>query len=89
MIMPPFVPSLALSASDGMALTMVALLAFAFGIVLTIVFTIARNAGRQHEIEEHDIPTEQLPPLPKEISHRSPPPETKEHWERDADWWKK
>lgn len=80
--------SSALTASDGMALTMVALLAFAFGIVLTILFTILRNAGRKHEIEEHEVHEDQRPPLPKEIKHRSPSAEEKEDWERDSDWWK-
>ena len=80
--------STALSASDGMALTMVALLAFAFGIVLTILVTIMRNAGRKHEIEEHEVHPDPRPPLPKEISHRSPPTEQKDEWERDSDWWK-
>jgi hypothetical protein len=84
-----FTPQLAITASDGMALTMVALLAFAFGIVLTILFTLARNAGCKHEIEEHEVHDDQRPPLPREISHHSPPPETKENWEQDADWWKK
>ena len=81
--------STALTASDGMALTMVALLAFAFGIVLTILFTILRNSGKKHEIEEHEVHEETRPPLPKEIGHRSPPAEPKEDWERDSDWWKK
>ena len=83
-----FAPQLALSASDGMALTMVALLAFAFGIVLTIIVTISRNTGRKHEIEEHEVHPDRRPPLPKDISHRSPASKTKEDWERDADWWK-
>ena len=89
MTTPTLAPFLAISASDGMALTMVALLAFAFGMVLTIVVTIARNAGRKNEIEEHDLPSEPLPPLPTEIGHRSPPAEHREEWEQDADWWKK
>lgn len=83
-----FIKMPALTASDGMALTMVALLAFAFGIVLTILFSILRNSGRKHEIDEHEVRGDRRPPLPKEISHRSPPPETKEDWERDSDWWK-
>ena len=87
--MPSFFPLFALTASDGMALTMVALLAFAFGIVLTILVSIVRNTGRKHEIEDHEVHPDRRPPLPKEISHRSPPAEKKEDWERDSDWWKK
>ena len=83
-----FPPPFALSASDGMALTMVALLAFAFGIVLTIIVTVARNNGRRHELEEHEVHEDHRPPLPKEIGHHSPPADTKEDWERDSDWWK-
>lgn len=86
--MPSFTPPPALTASDGMALTMVALLAFAFGIVLTILVSILRNAGRKHEIEEHEVHEDRRPPLPTQINHRSPPVKPKEDWERDSDWWK-
>ena len=87
--MSPFqtVASLPITASDGMAVTMVVLLACAFGIVFTIVFTIARNSGRKHQIEDDVIHPDPKPPVPKSAGTDVPPKEKREGWQRDPDWW--
>lgn len=81
----------ALSPADGMALTMVALLAFSLGMILTILWVMARNAGRQPDIEDGLIEKEDdeaSPPEKKPTGESDEDPTPSQPWEKDGDWWK-
>ena len=68
-------------ASDGLALTMLFLIAFSLGMILTILLVMARNAGKKPEL--HIEKEEENPPLAKTGNSEQP-----QDWEREADWWK-
>ncbi len=84
-------PLLAIAPADAHALTMVGILAFALGILLTLFYCIYRESKRNQELNLPDLEdflAEDKPSRPTKPSstHSKPPPED---WERDADWWKK
>ena len=62
---------------------MLVILALAFGTLLTIFYSLKKNAGKTDELEE----------LLAEIDEpkKAPPgePASDRTWEKDADWWKK
>ena len=63
------------------------LLGFAFGIILMIVFGMARNAGRKHDFDENLEEENDAGTPPTKAA--DPPAEKRDDWEREADWWKK
>ena len=75
-------PSL-VQASDGVALTMLVLIAFSLGIILTILVVMARDAGKKPDL---NLPEENPPP--KHPAKKGPDGDTPQDWEREADWWK-
>ena len=76
-----------MSAPDALAVTMVAVLAFALGALATMFFVIRGNARRNHSRLE--LPEEEeLQPATK-ASTKSDSEPTPEEWEKEADWWKK
>ena len=82
--------TLALSASDGMALTMVAILSLTLGTILSMFWFGARNAQRKPDIENGLIEEEEEKPsrdrkAAKGAQEEEAPPQP---WERDSDWWK-
>ncbi len=83
---------LALSAGDILPFCMVALLSFALGMILTILFVMARS-GSSPRSPETDL-------LEKKDSasgndgmeaagDHPTDPATRESWERNPNWWKK
>jgi len=78
-----------LTPSDGLALTMVATLAFSLGMLFTIFWVMARKAGRKPDIEDGLLDEDQLPWRDKKpatiADHKEPP---RQPWEKDSDWWK-
>ncbi len=78
---------LAISSADAHALTMVAILAFALGSLVTMFFIMARNAKRNAELNLPEFPEELLSQKKTSPSKRKKE-EPRSEWERDADWWK-
>ena len=81
---------LAIAAADLLALSMVALLSFALGMIVTILFVMARSGSRPPDIniefleEEEEEETHKL-----ETRGEQPAEAPRELWELDPDWWKK
>ena len=81
---------LAISPADAHALTMVAILAFALGSLVTMFFIMARNGRKNEELD--------LPEFPEEMTKKKPTQPSKpilkkgrkkdEGWEKEGDWWK-
>jgi hypothetical protein len=78
-----------LNAADGFAMAMVLILTLGLGVVALLLGSIVRHGKRRdHELEAllDEVRRETEPdrqPAP------SAPPESREPWERDGDWWKK
>lgn len=78
-----------ISPADAHALTMVAILSFALGSLITMFLVMARNGKRNAELDLPDFPEEaeekdeQKPTTPGNNSQTP-----LEDWEKDADWWK-
>lgn len=80
-----------LAPSDALAMAMVALLSFALGMIVTILFVMARSGSSGPEVDSDlflDDDDED------ESSHNveageQPRESPREEWEQDADWWKK
>ena len=83
---------LALSAEDMLPLSMVALLSFALGMIVTILFVMARSESRSRDLEPEFLEEEKDESLGDNMeaagSHHAetPPPDA---WEQDPDWWKR
>lgn len=78
-----------MSAPDALALTMVAVLAFALGSIATMFLIMDRNARRNLDRLELPEDEEEESPRTKATSagaNEAPAPEA---WEKEADWWKK
>ena len=83
---------LALSAGDMLPLSMVALLSFALGMIITILFVMARSESRDRDLEP-DFPEEEKDDscngnMEAAGNHQAEAP-SREIWEQDPDWWKK
>jgi hypothetical protein len=84
-------PLSTLSPADGMALTMVGILGFALGMILTILIVMARNAGRKPDIEEGLFDDEEEAPTDRDKKRAGSPQDDeppRKEWEKDGDWWK-
>lgn len=79
-----------MSAADALAVTMVAVLAFALGSLAMMFFVMDRNARRNMdrlELPEEEV-EEREEPRTKPTSAGSDEPPPPEPWEKKADWWK-
>lgn len=74
--------TLAMAPADAHALTMVAILAFALGSLVTMFLVMARNGRKNEELDLPDLAEEEEKPHPEKSG---PAPAS---WEKDADWWK-
>lgn len=81
---------LAITPADAHALTMVVILSFALGSLVTMFLIMARNGKRSSSaIEIPDDETDEAPRTAKPTP-TSPKGETpREPWEQEDDWWKK
>ena len=76
-----------MSAEDTLAVCMLFVLLISAGTLLTILFSMMRNAGRKDELadllkdDEASSEPEIEPVGPDEESGQLP-------WEKDADWWR-
>ena len=77
----------AMSQSDGLALTLLAVLGLSFSCILLLVYAIWRQRKR-HDLEVEALMDEldQKEERPKEIGAQETPEQ--QPWERNADWWK-
>ncbi len=83
---------LALSPGDMLPFSMVALLSFALGMIVTILFVMARSGSRTQALEPESLEEEKDESLNDNMeaagNHQAEAP-PQEIWERDPDWWKK
>lgn len=77
---------LAITPADAHALTMVGVLAFALGSLITMFFIMARNGQRNAKLDLPELPdfTQEEKPAPKKKKEQHPTAD----WERNPDWWK-
>ncbi|MDG2400828.1 MAG: hypothetical protein P8M04_09670 [Akkermansiaceae bacterium] len=69
-----------MSAEDTLAVCMLLVLLIAAATVMTILFSVMRNAGKQDDLAEllkDDEPSTEVESEP-----------AGQPWERDADWWR-
>ncbi|MBK1835259.1 hypothetical protein [Roseibacillus ishigakijimensis] len=78
---------LAIAPADAQALTLVAILAFALGSLVTLFVVMARNGRRNEALDLPEFPDLENESPPALSSRKSPPPRA--DWERESDWWKK
>lgn len=79
-----------LQAADGLALSMIGILALSFGMVALLAYGIYRSGKRGEtevdalleELRQETEAEEKAPAAPGSTL------ETREPWERDSDWWK-
>ena len=71
-----------MSAPDALALSMLVILTLAFGTLLTIFYSLKKNAGKTDELEELMAEIDEPRKAPSGNSRSGPA------WEKDADWWK-
>lgn len=72
--------------ADAQALTMVAILAFTLGSLITMFLVMARNGKRNAALDLPEFPEEEKEKKP--TTPRGQDNEPSADWERDADWWK-
>lgn len=79
-----------MSGADALALTMVAVLAFALGSIATMFLIMDRNARRNMDRLElpEDEDVDGKTPRTKPTSAGPDEAPAPEAWEKEADWWK-
>ena len=76
-----------MSAEDTLAVCMLFVLLISAGTLLTILFSMMRNAGRKDELA--DLLKDDEAPTDPEIEPVGPDEESGQlPWEKDADWWR-
>ena len=81
----PALHTLALTASDTLAVSLIALLSFALGVILTILIVMARTGKEPPPIEEDLFADEEE----QNVEVGEQPADSREPWEQDPDWWRK
>jgi hypothetical protein len=81
---------LAIAAADLLALSMVAVLSFALGMIVTILFVMARSGSRPPDIDIEFLEEEEEGEGSHKLEARGelPAEAPRELWELDPDWWK-
>ena len=79
---------IAIAPADAHALTMVAILAFALGSLLTMFLVMARNGQRNADLDLPEFPEEEPEPKKKPTTPRAKDESPRQGWEKDDDWWK-
>lgn len=77
----------AMSPADAYGLSMVAILAFVLGSLLTMFLVMARNGQRNADLDLPEFPEEDEP-NEKPTAPRAKDERPSQEWEKDADWWK-
>ncbi len=77
-----------MSAEDSLAVSMLVILAIAGATLMTIFFSLLRNAGKKDELEELLREEPEVSDDP-EAEPAGGEPESRQPWEKDADWWRK
>jgi hypothetical protein len=82
---------LAISAADALAMSMVALLSFALGMIVTIFWVMLRSGAERSPIEEELFEEEEESRSQSNMEAAGDPPAeaSREQWEQDPDWWRK
>lgn len=77
-----------MSAEDSLAICMLLILAISAGTLMTILFSMMKNAGKKDEIAELMADEDLEEDLPKG-KFAGGEDEESQPWERDGDWWRK
>lgn len=75
-----------MSAEDTLAVCMLLVLLVAAATVMTILFSMMRNAGKQDDLAE--LMEDEEPSIELESAPAGPDEESGQPWEKDADWWR-
>ncbi len=84
--------TLALSTQDMLTLSMVALLGFALGMIVTILFMMARREPKTSDIEtdfSQEVEESTFQENPEAAGDQPAEAPPRELWEKDPDWWRK
>jgi hypothetical protein len=74
---------------DGFAMAMVLILTLSLGMVALLIGSISRSGKRRNREVEKLIDDVRRAQKPKKSPTPPAPPEAREPWEKDGDWWKK
>lgn len=79
-----------MSAEDSLAICMLAILVLAGATLMTILFSLIRNAGKEDDLSELLGKEEGIvePPEPPKRKLIGDEPDSRQPWEKDSDWWK-
>lgn len=80
----------AISAADGLVLTMLTMMILSFGTVALLLICGLRNASRRNPLVDElieEVAETEKQKLPDPVT--TEPEKSLEPWERDGDWWKK
>ena len=78
---------LALAPADAHALTMLVILAFALGSLVTMFLVMVHNGKKNEELDLPEFPEEEEPSQKPTTPGRKKK-EPLADWEKDSDWWK-
>ncbi len=73
-----------MSAEDSLAVSLLVILVIAAVTLMTILYSLFKNAGKRDELEELLADDEE--DRKEELAGGET--ETREPWEKDSDWWK-
>ncbi len=77
-----------MSPEDTLAVSMLVILAFAAGALMTILISMIRNAGKRDELEELMREEDDEEPTGETTSAKGSKDKDRKDWEKDGDWWK-
>jgi hypothetical protein len=77
------------SAVDGFAMAMVVILTLGLGVVALLLWSITRHGKRRDREVEDLIEEVRRDQDARKLPTPTAPPEAREPWEKDGDWWKK
>lgn len=82
-----------MNAADALALSMLAVVLTAFGVLGLLLFQMCRHGARRdphvEQLIEESINDEPPNPNPSRDPQATPPNLLPQPWERQPDWWKK
>lgn len=78
-----------MSAEDSLAICMLLILAVSAATLMTILFSMMKNAGKKDEIAELMAESEEESRDEPKGEYVGGDDEENQPWEREADWWRK
>ena len=78
-----------MSAEDSLAICMLLILAISAGTLMTILYSMMKNAGKKDEIAELMAESEEEERDEPKGEYAGGEEDEAQPWERDGDWWRK